>query len=135
MNKPTRVLDAYAIMAFLEDEPGSAQVAELLKQAVRDEMNLAVTVVNLGEVYYSIARTNNLEIAEQMIAEFTSLPVQVMDVDWKLSRQAAVFKAGVAIAYGDCFSAALAYLLDCPLVTGDHEFGRLAQRISVEWIS
>jgi len=134
MTKPMKVLDAYAVMAYLEAEPGEEQVADLLRQAVREEVDLAMTVVNLGEVYYSIARTNSFEIAEQVLSEFTALPVQIIDVDWRLTHQAAVFKTGAAIAYGDCFSAALAYLMNCPVVTGDREFVRLGQNVAIEWI-
>ena len=134
MTTPGKVLDSYAVMTYLEDEAGSEQVADLLRRAVRDEITLTISVVNLGEVYYSIARTNSLEIADQMLMEFTTLPVKVVDVDWELARQAAVFKAGAAIAYGDCFCAALAYRMNSPVVTGDREFKRLADTVEIEWI-
>jgi ribonuclease VapC len=134
MTKPTKVLDAYAMMAFLEGEPGAETVRNLFVQSVRGEMHLVVTAVNLGEVYYNIARTNSLEIADRLVEKLTDMPVEIVSVDWELARQAARLKAETPIAFADCFAAALAQLRDCPVITGDKEFQRLEQQVQVEWL-
>jgi predicted nucleic acid-binding protein len=134
MTSPTKVLDAYALMAYLEGEPGSEMVRNLLMKSVRGELNLAVTTVNLGEVFYSIARTNSLEIADRLAGKLTDLPIDIVSVDWELARQAARLKAETPIAFADCFAAALAQIRDCAVVTGDKEFQRLEERVRVEWM-
>lgn len=134
MSLPTKVLDSYAVMAFFESEPGSDAVRQLLLGAVRGELRLLMAVVNLGEVYYSIARSASQEIAEKTIGDFTDLPLGVVDVDWEFARQAALLKAQHPIAFADCFAAALARMHDCPVVTGDPEFHRLEDALKVEWI-
>jgi ribonuclease VapC len=130
----TKVLDSYALMAFFEDEPGADLVRGLIHKAVESDTNLLMSVVNLGEVWYSIARTNSPETADQYIHEIKGLGIEIIDVDWALTRQAAAFKANGNISYGDCFAAALAKNRKADLVTGDKEFKPLEGEIKIAWL-
>jgi predicted nucleic acid-binding protein len=129
-----KVLDAYALMAFLEGEPGADLVRDLILKAEGGADKLLMTVVNLGEVWYAIARTNSPETADHYIDEIRSMAIEVVDADWQLARQAAVFKANGNIAYGDCFAAALAKLRGAEVVTGDKEFQVLENEIEILWL-
>jgi len=131
---PTKVLDSYALMAFFEDEPGADFVRGLLQKAVESDTTLLMTVVNLGEVWYAIARNNSPEIADQYIHEIKGMGVEIVEADWNLTRQAAAFKANGNISYADCFAAALAKLKKAELVTGDKEFKALEGEVKVVWI-
>ena len=130
----TKVLDSYALMAFFEDEPGADFVRGLIQKAVESDTNLLMSVVNLGEVWYSIARTNSPETADQYIHEIKGMGIEVVDVDWTLTRQAALFKVSGNISYADCFAAALAKLRKAELVTGDKEFKLLEGEIKISWL-
>lgn len=129
-----KVLDSYALMAFFEDEPGADFVRELIHKSVESDVNLLMTVVNLGEVWYSIARNNSPEIADQYIHEIKGMGIEIVEVDWALTRQAAVFKAEGNISYADCFAAALAKLKKAELVTGDKEFKSLDGEVKIAWV-
>jgi ribonuclease VapC len=130
----TKVLDSYALMAFFEDEPGADLVRSLLLKAEESDLKLLMSVVNLGEVWYSIARTTSPETADQYIQEIHGMSIDIVDADWQLTRQAAVFKASGNIAYGDCFAAALAKTRKAELITGDKEFNALQDEIKISWI-
>ncbi len=130
----TKVLDSYALMAFFEDEPGADTVRGLILKAEEDGVQLVMSVVNLGEVWYSIARTNSPETADQYIGEIHGMAIEVVDIDWQLTRQAAVFKADGNISYADCFAAALAKSRKAELVTGDKEFKCLEDQIKIAWM-
>ena len=130
----TKVLDSYALMAFFEDEPGADLVRGLIHKAVESDTSLLMTVVNLGEVWYSIARNNSPEIADQYVHEIKGMGIEIVEVDWNLTRQAGVFKSGGNISYADCFAAALAKLKKADLVTGDNEFKSLEGEIKISWI-
>jgi predicted nucleic acid-binding protein len=134
MISPMKVLDAYALMAYLEGKPGAETIRNLLLQSLRGEMHLVVTTINLGEVYYNIARTNSLEIADRLVGKLIDLPIEIASVDWELALQAARLKAQTPIAFADCFAAALAQLRECTVVTGDKEFQRLESKVRVEWL-
>ncbi len=130
----TKVLDSYALMAFFEDELGADHVKDLILKAEENRVNLLISVVNLGEVWYSIARTNSSEVADQYIGEIEGMAIEVVDADWNLTRQAATFKVNGNISYGDCFAAALAKSHKAELVTGDKEFKVLDGDIKISWI-
>ena len=130
----TKVLDSYALMAFFEDEPGADAVRALILKAEEDGVKLAMSVVNLGEVWYSIARTNSPETADQYIGEINGMAIEIVDADWQLTRQAAAFKVNGNISYADCFAAALAKSRKAELVTGDKEFKPLDSEIKISWI-
>lgn len=130
----TKVLDSYALMAFFEDEPGADFVRGLIHKSVESDTSLLMTVVNLGEIWYSIARNNSPEIADQYVHEIKGMGIEIVEVDWNLTRQAAVFKSGGNISYADCFAAALAKLKKAELVTGDKEFKSLEGEIKISWV-
>jgi uncharacterized protein len=130
----TKVLDSYALMTFFEDEPGADLVRDLILKAEENRVNLLISVVNLGEVWYSIARTNSSEVADQYIGEIEGMAIEVVEVDWQLTRQAAKFKVNGNISYGDCFAGALAKNRKAELVTGDKEFKALEGEIKLTWI-
>ena len=130
----TKVLDSYALMAFFEDEPGADFVRGLIHKAVESDTNLLMSVVNLGEVWYSIARIDSPETADQYIHEIKGLGIEVVDIDWTLTRQAAAFKSSGNISYADCFAAALAKDRKAELVTGHKEFKVLEGEIRISWL-
>jgi len=129
-----KVLDSYAMMAFFEDEPGADFVRGLILKAEQGGIDLLMSVVNLGEVWYSIARTNSTEIADQYVHEIEGMAIEIVNADWPLTRQAAAFKANGNIAYGDCFAAALAKIRESEVVTGDKEFKALENEIEISWL-
>jgi ribonuclease VapC len=129
-----RIFDAFAVMAFFHDEPGAQLVEDMLLQAQDGTLELVMCVVNLGEVYYSISRSNSPDAAEDYVQQIQSMPIEIVDVDWQLTRLAAQFKTGGNLAYADCFAAALAKYYNGDLVTGDKEFNVLENEVRIVWI-
>lgn len=128
------VLDSYAVIAYLEDEPGAEKVERILRQADRGTIDLLMSVINWGEVYYSLSRSKGEKQAEESLLIMEQLPIRIVDVDQSLMYQAARIKANHAIALGDCLAAALAVNEGYPVVTGDKEFHRLRETVKVEWL-
>ncbi|MGD0752889.1 MAG: type II toxin-antitoxin system VapC family toxin, partial [Anaerolineales bacterium] len=50
------VLDSWAVIAYLEDEPSGQQIADLIAGANEERIPVYMCVVNAGEVWYIIAR-------------------------------------------------------------------------------
>jgi predicted nucleic acid-binding protein len=130
----TIVLDAHALMVFLEDEPGADLVRETLMQAEQKTLKLLMCVVNLGEVWYSIARVTSPQVAEETIQQIQGMEIEFVEAGWEITRQAAVFKARGGISYADCFAAATASLNQAELLTGDPEFRALEAEIKISWL-
>lgn len=130
----TKILDAFALMAFLHDEPGAATVENLIANAAEGKVNLAICTINLGEIWYSIARIVSAEKADDYIQEIQEMSIEVVIPDWALTRQAAIYKTNGNISYADCFAAALAKIRGGQVVTGDREFETLRDEVEIEWL-
>jgi ribonuclease VapC len=134
MMAAVKVLDAYAILAFLEDEPSADQIRNLLLRAEEDKLKLAISVVNLGEVWYAIARADSSDTADRLIREIQGMAIEIVEADWKLTREAAALKAKGKLSYADCFAAALAKMRKGEVVTGDPEFKHVEGEVKIVWL-
>jgi len=129
-----RILDAHALLVFLEKEPGYEKVESLFVTAIDKDKSLLMTSVNFGEVYYIVLRECGQGKAHEIEKIIRTLPIDIIDVDLSLAREAAQLKATKRISYADCFAAALAKLHRGELVTGDKEFKALEKDIRIAWI-
>ena len=130
--KTRKVLDAFALLAYLEGESGHARVKELLASGAAD---LLVNAINVGEVFYIIARKRGLREAEYFLnVILPSLPVTVLDNSFEDVIEAAKLKAAHALSFADCFAAATAIRERAPLVTSDREFEKLGRSLSIDWL-
>ncbi len=127
-------MDSYAMIAFFEDEPGAAKVAEILDTLINQKAKGFMSVVNWGEIYYCTMREQGAEGAESILNQFNKYPIQLVEADKKLTYEAAKLKAQYSVAYADCFAAALSLKLKAPVVTGDPEFKKLGDKVAIEWI-
>ena len=128
------VLDSWAIMAYLGDEPGGERVAEIMAEAVEKSTPLIMSVVNAAEVWYTVARRVSEAEADATETALRELGIEFVDADWKLSHCAARFKWKHRMPLADCFAAALASLMNGRLVTGDADFRQVDGHISVQWL-
>ena len=128
------VLDSWAVVALLEEQAAAATVQELLADAQVNRRVLWLATVNLGEVWYILARRKSEEVADRELARLLQIGIRVADVDWALTRRAARLKTKYRLAYADCFAAALAQQLRCKVVTGDPEFRQFEKDVKVQWL-
>lgn len=130
----TRVLDSWALMCFLEQEAGHEKVIDLFEQATHSSRPLLMCVVNWGEVYYQVMRRLGEAKAQEIERLIRSFPIDVVNVDQDLTREAARFKAAKRMAYADCFAAAIAKVNKAELVTGDKEFKQIERDVKILWV-
>ena len=130
--KTRKVLDAFALLAYLEGESGHDRVKELLASGAAD---LLVNAINVGEVFYIIAWKRGLREAEYFLnVILPSLPVTVLDNSFEDVIEAARLKAAFTLSFADCFAAATAIRERASLVTGDREFEKLGRSLCIEWL-
>ncbi|MEX0747342.1 MAG: type II toxin-antitoxin system VapC family toxin [Rhodothermales bacterium] len=129
------VLDSFAVLAYFEREAGWEEVASLLAEAAAERVQLFMSVVNWGEVFYVVLRAYDRNQADLVITTIDRLPIEIEPVDRDLAFQAALFKAGGGLAYADCFAGALAARKDAELLTDDPEFRRIEDKIRVRWLT
>jgi predicted nucleic acid-binding protein len=112
------VLDANALYRFLTGGPGADIVNRLFKQARDAEQPLRMSVINWGEVYYTIAKSEGFAETARVMDRVKLLPLAVLDAGEAVTARAAQLKAGHGLPYADCFAAATAAKDDI-LVTSD----------------
>ncbi len=129
-----RVLDAHGLLVFLEKEAGYEKVEQSFVAAVEKDKYLLMSSVNFGEVYYIVLRECGQDKAHEIERIIKTLPIEIIDVDMQLAREAARFKATHKISYADCFAAALAKLHKGEVITGDKEFKSAEEEVKISWI-
>ena len=130
-----RIIDAHGLLVFLEKEAGFEKVESFFVNAVEKDNYLLMTSVNFGEVYYIVLRECGQEKAHEIEKIIRTLPIEIVDVDINLAKEAAHFKATKKISYADCFAAALAKLHRGELITGDKEFRVLENEVKISWLA
>lgn len=128
------VLDSWAVIAYLEDEPASEKVADLMADAHEQGIPLLMTVVNAGEVWYIIARQTSNADADRSIRQLRDLGIVFVDADWNLAHDAGYFKSRNKMSFADAFAAALAKQRKANLITGDFQFKQVADEIMIHWL-
>jgi len=131
----TYVLDANAILDYVQDGPGAATMERVLREAFRRDATLMISVINLGEVFYWLWRHKGEQRARQTIDDLSLLPLQIIPVDLPQALKAGELKALHKIPYADGIAAALAVAQNATLVTSDRDFEKLGRHFPILWIA
>ena len=127
------VLDSFALLAYLEEETGAAEVQAIT--ACDKTAEGWLSIVNFGEVVYITEREQGLQAAQRAIAIVDQLPLRVAEADRSRTFAAAHVKArGTLSCAADAFAVALAQEIGGRVVTGDPEFARAEDLVSVHWL-
>jgi len=128
------VFDSWAVLSYFEDEPAGREVALILARAHAEKVPVFMSVVNVGELWYILAREVSEEEADKSVLELRQLGIDFVDAGWSLVREAAQFKSRGRMSYADCFAAALAKMSGAELVTGDPEFRQVEPLVRIRWL-
>ena len=126
-----KVLDAWAILAWLQNEkPAANRMQAILDDAEAGAVDLAMNMINVGEVYYRLAK-----VRDEETEDFSERPEKDAHRDCGHAA-AAQWKARHPISYADAFAVATAVREEAPLVTGDRELEALRDQgvVEIEWL-
>lgn len=132
-------LDAFALLAWLQDESGAGEVEGYLRRAAEHAgFSCYLSTINLGEVFYRLLRVRGREEAEAFWEDVRqgSLPVTLVESTRNRVREAARIRGRYPVAYADAFAAQTAREKGVPLITGDPELKVLEKEgvISLVWL-
>ena len=135
----TLALDSWVILAWLKDQPpGAEAMTRLWEQAEAGRAELVMNIVNLGEVFYIVAKARGEASARTVLQNLQARRMEIAPAPDDLVLKAATLKARYPISYADAFADALAAATalgrGAPLVTGDPEMLALAgEGLRLEW--
>jgi len=129
------VLDASAAIDYAQGGSGANKMEQLLADAVHQQLGLYISVLHLAEVFYLTWQKTGEQRAREIIASFSRLPVQIIDVSLPQALKAAELKARHRIPFVDCVAAALTLQQHATLVTADRDFEKLGRHFPILWLT
>ncbi len=124
------VLDANAVIRFFQKQPGGETVKRLLMRVEKNEVRLSISVLNLGEVLYTLAKSIGLDRTTAYIRALGEA-VETVPIDEEFALAAATVKFQYKLGYADSMAAVLAIRRHATLVTADPEFVKLGKRLKL----
>jgi predicted nucleic acid-binding protein len=123
-------------MQWFRGKPGGDIFDLLLAEAEAKSTHLCMSRINLGEVYYLVAKDYSEAAATALIGQLNAMPIEMNSVLDEDIDSAAFLKGRYSISYADAFAAVLAAKKDAPVVTGDPDFLTLAAAgvIRLRWV-
>lgn len=131
---PAYVLDSFAFIAYLEDEPAAQRVQKILNDAEDNKCKVYISMINLGEILYSVERNNGLAKTQETLALIQSLPIEILPADNQTILAAAHIKANHPMSYADAFVVVAAQKNNGTILTGDPEFEEVTNLAKIEWL-
>ena len=128
------LFDSHALLAFFQKEEGVDIVAGILRKSREQRLDLLISVINLGEIIYMTKRRFGDQQKIEIIGRVRQLGLKILPAPETLVYKAAELKAEYPISYADCFALACALEYSAILVTGDPDFRKVVDLVSIQWI-
>ena len=126
------LLDSFAILAYLKKENSYERVKDLL---LSDETHLLMNDINIGEIFYILARERGIEKAKYFLDVILhALPITNIGNTLEEVIGAAKIKARYPISYADCFAVTTALRESATIITGDPDFKHVEKIVTIEWL-
>jgi ribonuclease VapC len=90
--------------------------------------------INVGEVFYIIAKARSLEKAEDFLHRLATLPIQPVSNTFPDVLEAARVKAQFPLSYADAFAVSTALRSQAIVITGDPEFHTVEHLVEIAWL-
>ncbi|MCL1812558.1 MAG: PIN domain-containing protein [Treponema sp.] len=134
---PHYLLDACAVLAFINGEFGREMVLDLLDKAKAGTARLSMSIVQLLEVYYDRVYVVGADAAQIRVESLLAEPITIIEaISYSVMYEAGRFKTIYSMSLADSIAAATAKSINAALVTKDSEMQvpEKAGEFSVLWL-
>jgi ribonuclease VapC len=128
------IVNSNAIIALYKNERGADLVEDNFSQNYAELVELYMSAVNCEEFLYATSTFYKIKSFEELVSDFTSLEIQLIEIDQELTEAASKYKTQDGIAYTDCFIIATAKKLNAKILTGDKEFKKFEKEADIIWL-
>ena len=130
------LLDACAVIAYLNDEEGADKVEGFLWKSAQRPGVLFLHEVNLLEIYYGVYRDESEQLAEETYDKVINLPIKIVaGLKKSVFKEAGRLKAIYRVSLADSIALAEAKMRRIPLVTCDHhEFDPIQEKNELDFL-
>jgi predicted nucleic acid-binding protein len=127
-SKPRVVLDTKPLIKLFAKEEGWETVQRILSSVEDGEIEAAISVVTLTEIYYKYLQEKRADLARIRIEELRyAVYVKKLSINEEAAVKAGEFKGKYNVSVADAFIAAAAYFEDSTLISDDADFKRIAE--------
>jgi predicted nucleic acid-binding protein len=134
--KRKRLLDSYALLAYLNKEAGFEKVRNVLADAQKTNHPVLMNELNVGETYNILYRKRGQEQAEYFLdTVLAGLPIYMASNDFNAVVSASKIKARHALSFADCIAVATAQRENAVILTGDPEFKNVEKFVKIDWLA
>jgi predicted nucleic acid-binding protein len=129
------VLDASAVLRFIDNEAGGNRIAEILQARMDQTAEVAIPAIQWGEIAGRVRKrlgATGQDYAMKMLSEFYP---RIVPATGERAVRAAEIKQDRKLPYADAFAIELA--MDSPdhvLVTADYDFKAVADLAQIEFL-
>ncbi|ADH87306.1 type II toxin-antitoxin system VapC family toxin [Desulfurivibrio alkaliphilus] len=128
---PKLLFDSFALLRFLQKEPGAEKVRELLQRVATGQAVGLINAINVGEIIYLTQRRFGEQKKLATFVNLSRLGLEILPYPNELIFRAAELKARHLISYADAFALASALEHEADLVTGDPEFNHVSHLVNI----
>jgi len=127
-SKPRIVLDTKPLIKLFAKEEGWETVQKILTHVEDGEIEAAISVVTLTEIYYKYLQEKRADLARIRIEELRyAVYVKKLNINEEAAIKAGEFKGKYNVPVADAFIAAAAYFEDSTVISDDADFKRIAE--------
>jgi PIN domain nuclease of toxin-antitoxin system len=131
----TYVLDASAVLRYLDRERGYERIRELLTLHADGKTEIVISAVQWGEIACKLFQRHDRARYEYIMSRLDSLRLTLEPATAERAAAAGMLKASTKIGYADAFCVQAA--LDSPqhtVVTADFGFQAAAHLVNIEFL-
>jgi predicted nucleic acid-binding protein len=129
------VLDASAILRYLDDGPGAARVEACIARHIAHRDRIAISAIQWGEIAGILLKRHGLSAAEESLTDLQTFDFDLVPATPARARRAGFLGRRLKIPYADAFAVELAS--DSPdrtLLTADYDFKPAAREVKIEFL-
>jgi uncharacterized protein with PIN domain len=129
------VLDASAILRFIDDEAGVETVSQAFQEVAVGQAGAIMSAIHYGEVIGISYRRGGQTRSDRIAIRLASLNIEVLPADATRSAKDAIVHVARRVPYADCFAVELAANLPMArLLTADFDFKPVEHEISIDFL-
>lgn len=126
--KPKIVLDTKPLIKSFAQEEGWDAVQKILSRVEAGDLEAAISVVTLTEIYYKYMKEKRADLAEARMNQLRyALYLRKVGINEDVAVKAGDFKGRYDISIADAFIAATAYFEESTIISDDPDFEKMLE--------
>lgn len=126
--KPKIVLDTKPLIKLFAREEGWDAVQKILSLVEAGDIEAAISVVTLTEIYYKYLREKRADLAETRTKQLRyAVYLKKLLIDEEVAVKAGDFKGKYNVSIADAFIAATAYFEESTIISDDPDFEKIPE--------